>query len=276
MFKTLNKVLLALLVIVIISYFLQNRANTPEACANIEGLWNPVAEVCENTTEEVIFQSLSKPNPLSVIYPENQRLVVLDKAEQVEQEIYLRGHYEQLLKPAEGDKKPVYDRGSVFLNMSKLTLLANNRAGITYFAAPFVINTAGSGVFVYIGLFSYDFTSQQAKHLSSELLGNRIREEEIIVKENSVVKDNVFVQEGLIQVNFKSSGPDQAAAEYPTQVNQTTLQLVALDPKDDKNAAFRRITTIHESWDLDQDGINDCEKDDSCDHTVDYSQVKSE
>ncbi len=28
---------------------------------------------------------------------------------------------------------------------------------------------------------------------------------------------------------------------------------------------------IHPSWDVDKDGINDCEKDGSCDHTVDYS-----
>lgn len=244
MFKTLNKVLFALLVIVIISYFLQNRANTPEACANIEGFWNPVEELCENTTEEVIFQSLSKPNPLSVIYPESQRLVVLDKAEKVEQYIYLRGHYEQLLKPAEADKEAVYDRGSVFLNMSKLALLANNRTGITYFAAPFVVNTAGSGVFVYIGLFSYDFTSQQARHLSSELLGDRIREEKIVSKEGVALKNN---EAGLIQVNFKSRGPEQAAAEYPTQVNKIILQLFALDPKDDKSATFRTIISSDSS-----------------------------
>lgn len=29
--------------------------------------------------------------------------------------------------------------------------------------------------------------------------------------------------------------------------------------------------TIHPSWDLDKDGINDCEKDGSCDHTQNYS-----
>ncbi len=28
---------------------------------------------------------------------------------------------------------------------------------------------------------------------------------------------------------------------------------------------------MHSSWDTDKDGINDCEKDGSCDHTVDYS-----
>ncbi|MDC3189253.1 hypothetical protein NQU96_05830 [Pseudoalteromonas elyakovii] len=28
---------------------------------------------------------------------------------------------------------------------------------------------------------------------------------------------------------------------------------------------------MHPSWDVDGDGVNDCEKDGSCDHTVDYS-----
>ena len=309
MFKTLSKVLVAFVVIVIVSYFLQNRANTPEACTNIDGYWNADQNSCEDKTEKMIFQSLSKPHPVSIVYPDNQRLVSLDKAEQVEQEIYLRGYYQDLvsspeLKAAEQEAtneqaKAVYERGSVFLNMTKLSLLADNRTGITYFAAPFVINTAGRGIFDYIGLFSYDFASQQATHLSSELLGNRIREQAIVIKEKSIVKDNVFVQEGMIEVHFKSHGPKQAAADYPTQSNKMTLQLVALDPKDDQHAAFRRITidkntthkktannknatdnnsannTMHKSWDTDSDGINDCEKQNSCDHTVDYSQEKT-
>ena len=289
MFKTLSKVLVVFVVIVIVSYFLQNRANTPEACANIDGYWNADQNSCEDKTEKMIFQSLSKPHPVSIVYPDNQRLVSLDKAEQVEQEIYLRGYYQDLVsspeqKATNGQDKAIYERGSVFLNMSKLSLLADNRTGITYFAAPFVINTAGRGIFDYIGLFSYDFASQQATHLSSELLGNRIREQVIVIKEKSVVKDNVFVQEGVIDVHFKSHGPKQAAADYPTQSNKMTLQLVALDPKDDQHAAFRRITinnkntansTMHKSWDTDSDGINDCEKQNSCDHTVDYSQEKT-
>ncbi|MCB0353891.1 MAG: DUF1311 domain-containing protein [Bdellovibrionales bacterium] len=34
-------------------------------------------------------------------------------------------------------------------------------------------------------------------------------------------------------------------------------------------------TRMHPSWDLDRDGINDCEKDGSCDHTIDYSQPRA-
>ncbi|TEW54423.1 hypothetical protein E2R68_09115 [Psychromonas sp. RZ22] len=283
MFKTLYKVLFALIVIIVIAYFLQNRANTPEACANIDGLWDPVDEVCKSTTEQVIFQSLSKPHPVSVVYPENQRLVKLDKVEQVDEFIFLRGHYEDLLQAADDNNQAIYDRGSVYLNMSKLKLLAKNTTDVTYFAAPFVINTAGKGVFVYVGLFSYDFSSKQATHLSSELLGNRVREENIIVEGHSIVEENVFVQEGLIKVRFKSHGPKQTMSEYPTQSNEILLQLVALDPHDDQNASFRRITkntvdtpaSMHVSWDADGDGLNDCEKDNTCDRSVDYSQEKS-
>ena len=31
---------------------------------------------------------------------------------------------------------------------------------------------------------------------------------------------------------------------------------------------------MHPSWDRDGDGINDCENDGSCDHTVDYTQPR--
>jgi hypothetical protein len=31
---------------------------------------------------------------------------------------------------------------------------------------------------------------------------------------------------------------------------------------------------IHYTWDMNKDGINDCEKDSSCDHTLDYSKPR--
>ncbi len=33
-------------------------------------------------------------------------------------------------------------------------------------------------------------------------------------------------------------------------------------------------TKMHSSWDADKDGVNDCEKDGTCDHTVDYSRPR--
>lgn len=276
--------------IIIIAFYLESRANTPEACANIKGLWDPVAEVCETPTETVIFQSLSKPNPVSVIYPENNYSVKLNHVEKIDGFVYFRGQYDVLIQADVGDKAAVYDRGSVYLNMSKFTLLTTKRSGFAYFAAPFVINTAGSGVFTYVGLFSYNFSNHQATHVSSALLGNRIREETLIVEDRSIVKEEVFVQDGLLNVKFKMHGPEQAFSEYPTQPSDVLLQLVALDPNNDKNAQFRRITdttiaasnasqenkskTMHPSWDANNDGINDCEFEGSCDHTIDYSIAK--
>ncbi len=37
-----------------------------------------------------------------------------------------------------------------------------------------------------------------------------------------------------------------------------------------------KIKKMHPSWDQDGDGVNDCENDESCDHTVDYTQPKSD
>lgn len=32
-----------------------------------------------------------------------------------------------------------------------------------------------------------------------------------------------------------------------------------------------KIKGLHPSWDVNKDGVNDCEDDGSCDHTIDYS-----
>lgn len=39
----------------------------------------------------------------------------------------------------------------------------------------------------------------------------------------------------------------------------------------DLDITISTSTKMHPSWDADKDGINDCENDGSCDHTVDYS-----
>lgn len=40
------------------------------------------------------------------------------------------------------------------------------------------------------------------------------------------------------------------------------------------SALVMAAQAMHPSWDTDKDGINDCEADGSCDHTVDYSKPK--
>ena len=51
------------------------------------------------------------------------------------------------------------------------------------------------------------------------------------------------------------------------------LLLAVLSGCTETNEEIERQTTdrMHPSWDADGDGINDCELDGSCDHTVDYS-----
>jgi len=227
MFTTFYKVLLGLILIIIIAYFLQNRANTPEACANIEGLWDATEQVCKTPTEKLIFQSLSKPNPVSIVLPqiqsENQTSVVLDKVELVDETVYFRGDNNNL-------SKATYKREIVYLNMSQLMLLMTNTKGLTYFAAPFIVNNENNDAYVYAGLFSYDFNSHQAKHLDSKFLGNHIRETEI-----------ELTQTGQVKFTFKSHGPKQVLSDYPVQSNEIDLQLVALDVSNDKQAKFKRL-----------------------------------
>ena len=261
--KTLNKVLLAVLIIMGAFYYFQN-SNNDYICSDNEGEIAENQQACDKSSEAIILDALSKSYPVSVIYPENERPVLLDTVEQIEQSTYLRGQFDVLVSPAQGDSGPVYDRGTVSLNMSELALLSDNQTEMTYFAAPFVINTVGSGVFTYVGLFSYDFNTQQTTHLSSELLGNRVREEKIIIEEKSVVKDNVFVQEGVIQVTFQSYGEQQSAAEYPQKNNKVTLQLVALDPKNNENATFRAIKTELNGKNEMNDEANTCIENDNC------------
>ena len=260
MFSTFNKVVLSLVLIIVVAYFLQSRANTPEACAKALGVWDNVEQTCQTPSEKVIFKSLSKPHPVTLISPISEATALLNHAEQVGDIIYFRG------QSSEGE--------TFYLNMSQLMLLDSSLHGLTYFAAPFTVKTQDNTSFVYAGLFSYDFKRAEAKHLSAVLLGKEIKDTAITLIQKSVVQQNVFVQEGLVKFTFNSHARDQELNEYPTQKNEVLFQLVALDPNNNAQAAFRRIVRIHPSWDSNNDGINDCQVAGNCDSSIDYSQPK--
>ncbi len=38
----------------------------------------------------------------------------------------------------------------------------------------------------------------------------------------------------------------------------------------------KEVVGLHPSWDVNEDGLNDCETDGSCDHTVDYTKPRPE
>ena len=258
MHKLINRLLIIAVLVLAGLYFVQNKINSPEECQKIAGVWNESKETCEQTTTQKIYENLSAGYPITMIYPETDIQVKIDKVESVDQVYYLRGHYQKVLQEATGDEEAVYDRGLLYLNMSKMVILNEAQSGLVHYAAPFIINTVGSGVFVYSGLFSYDKHSKKSVHLDSFLLGNRIREEKI-----SYSKD-------YLQVDFKGHGKGQAFADYPSEDRVIYLQLV------NNFLSFKEVKRMHNSWDKNNDGINDCESDGSCDHTINYSLPRPE
>ncbi len=263
MHKRFNQILFVIVFAVAIFYFVQSKINSAEECAKIAGVWNEVEQTCEQSLEQVIYENLAAAYPITISYPQSDKKIVLDKQHLVENSFYLRGHYQEIIEQAVDGKEALYDRGSLYLNMSKMVLLTRPETGLLYFAAPFVVNTAGSGVFVYIGLFSYDLQSKESEHLDSVLLGDRIREEKINLLDK------------LIRVDFLAHTKEQAYADYPSDPVEKYLQLLNLSQPGEK-AKFKQVKRMHSSWDKDQDGSNDCEADGSCDHTVDYSKVRPE
>ncbi len=261
MHKRINQLLLVLVIIFGGMYFLQSKVNTPEKCEEMGGKWNYVEESCEKAVPQVIYENLAASYPITVNYPESKHQVTLDKKETVENHYYLRGHYQEVLHEATSTQEAEYDRGSFYLNMSKMVMLTDNRQGTVYYAAPFVANTAGSGVFVYVGLFSYDLNSKQSVHHDSQLLGERVREERLS-----------FDEKGL-QVDYLTHDKSQDTAQYPTKVASQYLLVEGL--RDNMEASFRLLKRMHPSWDSNNDGINDCEQQDRCDHSIDYTQPKA-
>jgi hypothetical protein len=253
MHKLVNRIILIVVVLLVGLYFVQSKINSPRECQKIAGIWNDVEESCEQTTIQMIYENLSSGHPINMIYPQTDIQVSIDKVETIDEVFYLRGHYQKVLKEAIDDQKAVYDRGLLYLNMSKIVILNEAKSGLVHYATPFIINTVGSGVFVYVGLFSYDMQSHKSVHLDSELLGNRVREEKI-----THFKD-------YLQVDFKGHAKEQAYADYPTQANVIYLKL------ENSLLDFKEVKRMHSSWDGDGDGINDCESDRSCDHTTNYS-----
>lgn len=253
MHKIANRIIFIVVILLAGLYFVQNKINSPEECQKVAGVWNETQEICEQTTTQIIYENLSAGYPMTMTYPETDIQVLIDKVETLNEVYFLRGHYQKVLQQATEGKEPIYDRGSLYLNMSKMVILNEVEKGVVHYVAPFVINTAGSGVFVYTGLFSYDLETKKSVHLDSALLGNRVREEKI-----TYIKD-------YLQVDFKAHAADQAYADYPTQDNVAYLQLL------NNFSNFKVIKRMHSSWDVNGDGGNDCELDDSCDHTIDYS-----
>lgn len=253
MHKTIKRALLIVALLLGAWYFLPGKINSPEECQKIAAIWSEQNQTCEQTTTQKIYENLSSGYAIIMVYPETDIKVKIDKAETVEGVYYLRGHYQKLQQQAKDNEQAVYDRGLLYLNMSKMVILNEQETGLVHYAAPFIINTVGGGVFVYTGLFSYHKHSKKSVHIDSFLLGERIREEKI-----SYIRDH-------LQVDFKGHAEGQVLTDYASEHKVIYLQLM------NNFVNFTEVKRMHSSWDKNNDAINDCESEDSCDHSINYS-----
>ncbi|GLS89322.1 hypothetical protein GCM10007916_03890 [Psychromonas marina] len=258
MHKLINRIAIIALIVIAGWYFLQSKINSPVECEKAAGVWNENAETCEQSTAQKIYEDISSAYPMTMDYPETDFEVSIDKIEKINEIHYLRGHYEKVLQEPQGEKEGIYERASLYLNMSKMVILNEPESGLVHYTAPFITNTAGGAVYVYVGLFSYDMKSHQSEHLDSVLLGERVRRENI-----TQIKDH-------LQVDFRSYAEKQDFLEFPSETSAIYLKVV------NDFSKFEQVQRMHSSWDENSDGINDCESDGSCDHTFDYTLPRIE
>ena len=258
MHKLMNRLALVAIIVIAGFYFIEGQINTPAECKKAAGVWNENAENCEQSIQQKIYADISTSHPITMDYPETGFKIKVDKVEKINEISYLRGHYEKLLQEAVADKEAIYDRGSLYLNMSKMVIVNEPASGLVHYTTPFIVNTQGSGVFVYVGLFSYDVKTKQSEHLDSILLGNRVRRETI-----TAIND-------YLQIDYKEHAKEQAYSEFPNDAKAKYVKLVSDFSK------FEEIQRMHSSWDENSDGINDCESDGSCDDSFDYSVPRVE
>jgi hypothetical protein len=76
----------------------------------------------------------------------------------------------------------------------------------------------------------------------------------------------VFLAAMLIFLAFGCESTEQKAG--------TGDDIATANPTAQEKSSKESIPRMHPSWDRNQDGINDCEDDGSCDHTLDYSKPR--
>jgi hypothetical protein len=265
MYKLIKIISLSILALYCVVFFWKSDLGSSYECGDELCVESTVANNAEGSVEsniktntelsiaQVIYKDLSSDHPIIMNYPETDIKIEIDKVEEVKNLLYLSGRYQKELEKATDTTEASYERVALYLNMSKIEILNEGSQEVVFYATPFVANSDGSEVFVYIGLFSYDINTKKSEHLDSELLGERVGEEKI-----------TYINDSL-KVDYKGYAKGQDFSEYPEEKRVMLLQL------DNDLSNFHAIKKMHASWDENADGINDCELENSCDHTVDYS-----
>jgi len=186
--------------------------------------------------------------------PETETTVTLDQVTRIDGSVYLQGDYSIEHVP------DVVERGTVSLNSSSFTYIRSLDIQIedrTLFAAPFSVSNQGSGVFSYIGLFAFNPDTEAYTHLDSCLLGDRVQ------------KIGLSDAGRAAKVRFLKHAVDQPMSERPDEPAAVNLYI-------QDNLTWRVYPGMHPSWDKDNDGINDCEDDGTCDDSVDYTIARED
>ena len=159
---------------------------------------------------------------------------------------------------AQGDYVAGEERGRVIFDYMKIMAV---NLGVPseriYFVAPFSVSNQGSGVFYYIGLFVQDIKKMNIRHLDSHYIGDRIK----------VTNINNFDEQ--ITVSFITRSADTSYTDKPDQSQFLTLTITT--PDEPKLIPYKGM---HSSWDRNRDGVNDCEDEGSCDHTINYTEPR--
>ena len=250
-------VLLLFVTAVSIFYFSFSNFIKIDACLDSGGAWNNEKQICDIDIEREISNHLWTNNTdgLAISVPDTNAVAILNDAITFENTDYFKGDYLSTLTP------DIIEKGSVFYDDRKITIISKVNSSDNsqlYYATTFSVSNQSSGFFTYAGLFMYDKIKQRSSHLDSYFLGDRIKE----------IKITDEIQ--AVEINFYRHTTTQSFSEHPAEKQTINLSVT------DNGTKFQFYKGIHPSWDKNQDSINDCESDDSCDHTTDYSKAREQ
>ena len=248
-------ILITLLAIVSFTYFYFLHFLKADRCLDNGGAWDDQEHRCNVTLEREISNHLwtNKTDGLKINIPETNTVAILNDVVTFNNVDYFKGDYSW--QPS----ADMIEKGSVFYDSRKITIISKVEAHHSrfYYATTFIVSNQDSVLFTSVGLFVYDKALQKSTHLDSYLLGDQVKE----------VSINDEIQS--ITVHFLKHNNRSAFSESPTERKSIQLHIIG----EPGNIQFYRV--MHPDWDKNNDGINDCEFDGSCDHTVDYTQSKS-
>lgn len=158
--------------------------------------------------------SLNTANKFEVSLPDSHKAVVLTHFINVKQTEFAIGDYQ------DGEAK-----GRVLLDYLRVTPLNFDPAlepdtqsdaplqddpqqQTMPFVAPFIVKNQGSGVFVYLGLFSLDYGQNRLQHLGSVFIGDRI-------EVDSIEPVYPFEAPFKVAITYRNRAAGQPMAEEP-------------------------------------------------------------